>query len=183
MIKYKKQNTHEINELKKEILKNNGGTYNAKLENANLTNGFMVSIEGWEYVTHDINDAIKKMIEYKKIVENKEGFYIGAWVDVEDNNKIYIDISKRLTSQANAKHTARKNRQKAYYDIRKEESVYLNYNIAYYSLYKNILNTTGEIINQIFIKGYDTIKEIPANYRTDTKNYLILKDYINITEL
>ena len=46
-------------ELKKEILKNNGLTCNKELKNANLTNGFMVSIQGYEYTTYDIDKAIK----------------------------------------------------------------------------------------------------------------------------
>lgn len=169
------------NQLKNEILKNNGGTYNKELKNANLKTGFMVSIEGFEYITNDINDAIKKMIEYSKIIKN--GYFVGAWVDINDNNKIYIDISKRLESHREAEKTARANKQKAYFDIKKLESVYLNYEIVFYSLYKNIFDDMGRLVNQVFIKGYDATNEIPSNYRNDKKNYFILKDYISINEL
>lgn len=194
------------NELKMEILKNNGGTYNDKLENANLKTGFMVSIEGYEYVTQDINDAIKKMVEYTEIVASKKGYYIGAWVDTQDNNKIYIDISKRLESKREAEKTARANRQKAYFDIKALDSVYLDYDIVYYSVYKNVYRMIkkdtkecyiynketyneneyileNKIYNQVFIKSYDSTSEIPSNYRNDKNNYFILKDYININEL
>lgn len=194
------------NELKMEILKNNGGTYNDKLENANLKTGFMVSIEGYEYVTQDINDAIKKMVEYTEIVASKKGYYIGAWVDTQDNNNIYIDISKRLESKREAEKTARANRQKAYFDIKALDSVYLDYEIVYYSVYKNVYRMIkkdtkecyiynektyneneyileNKIYNQVFIKSYDSTSEIPSNYRNDKNNYFILKDYININEL
>ncbi len=171
------------NELKKEIIKNNGGTYKSDLTNANLTNGYMVSITGYEYITQDINDAIKKMVEYGEIIKDKKGYFVGAWIDTQDNNKIYIDISKRLTHRRDAEETARKNKQKAYFDIKALDSVYLDYEVVFYSVYKNVYNKLGELIDQTFKKGYDTSKEIPRVYRQDTKTYFILKDYINIQEL
>lgn len=171
------------NELKNEIIKNNGGTYNASLKNANLTSGFMVSITGYEYITQDINDAIKKMVEYSDIIKDKKGYFVGAWVDVEDQNKIYIDISIKLERRKDAILKAKANKQKAYFDVKNLTSVYLDYEIVFYSVYKNVYNKIGELIDQIFIKGYDSTSDIPSNQRTDKTNYFIFKDYININEL
>lgn len=170
-------------ELKNEILENSGGTYNANLKNANLKSGYMVSIEGYEYITQDINDAIKKMVEYSKIIENKQAYFVGAWVDTQDNDKIYIDISKHVKSKQKAQETGRKNKQKAYYDIKNNKSIYLDYNIVYYSVYKNVYDKMGMLIDEIFIKQYDGTHDIPSHYRTDKTNYFIFKDFINIQDL
>lgn len=169
--------------LKDEILKNEGGTYTSELKNASLANGYMVSIEGYEYITNSPIDAIKKMIEYSKIIENKQAYFVGAWVDTQDNNKIYIDISKHVKSKQKAQETGRKNKQKAYYDIKNNKSIYLDYNIVYYSVYKNVYDKMGVLIDEIFIKQYDSTHDIPSNYRTDKTNYFIFKDFINIQDL
>lgn len=171
-------------ELKKEILKNNGLTCNKELKNANLTNGFMVSINGYEYTTYDIDKAIKKGIEYQNIIKNKSNYYVGFWVDVKDNNKIYVDISKNIISLRDAEKTAKKNLQKAIYNIKNNKTIYLNYEIKFYSLYKIIRDKiTNDIKDYVFIKGYDIIKNIPGNYRTDKDNYIVYQDFININEL
>ena len=169
--------------LKDEILKNGGGTYTSKLKNANLKNGFMVSIECYEYVTSNATNAVKKMIEYSKIIEDKQKYFVGAWIDIQDNNKIYIDISKHVQSRQKAGETARKNRQKAYYDIKNNKSIYLDYDIVYYSVYKNVYDKLGVLIDEIFIKQYDSAHDIPSNYRTDKTNYFIFKDFINTQDL
>ena len=171
-------------ELKKEILKNNGLTCNKELKNANLTNGFMVSIQGYEYTTYDIDKAIKKGIEYQNIIKDKNNYYVGFWVDVEDNNKIYVDISKNIKSLKDAKKTARKNLQKAVYNIKDNRTIYLNYEVKFYSLYKIVRDKiTNDIKDYVFIKGYDIIKDIPSYYRTHRDNYIIYQDFININEL
>lgn len=171
-------------ELKKEILKNNGLTCNKELKNANLTNGFMVSIQGYEYTTYDIDKAIKKGIEYQNIIKDKNNYYVGFWVDVEDNNKIYVDISKNIKSLKDAKKTARKNLQKAVYNIKDNRTIYLNYEVKFYSLYKIVRDKiTNDIKDYVFIKGYDIIKDIPSYYRTHKDNYIIYQDFININEL
>ena len=74
--------------------------------------------------------------------------------------------------------------QKAIYNIKDNESIYLNYDIKYYSLYKIIRDKiTNDIKDYKFIKQYDTTHDIPSNYRTDTNNYKIFSDIINIVEL
>lgn len=156
--------------LKEEILKNGGLTCTAELKNANLKSGFVVSIIGYEYQTTDINKAIQKAKEYQSIIQDKKGYFIGFWVD---NNTIYVDISKQLTSKREAEKTARKNKQLAYYDIKHNKSIYIDYEIKFYTLYKNIYNSLGELIDQKIIKQVDTIKELTSNERQDHHNYFV----------
>lgn len=172
-----------LEELKKEVLKNKGLTVNAELKNANLKNGFMVSLFGYEFITYDIDEAIKKSVEYKDIIKNKNNCFIGFWIDEEDNNKIYVDISKNIPSRRDAEKTAKKNLQKAIYDIKDNRSIYLNYEITFYSLYKKILDSNNNIIDYKFIKQFDTKKAINNLQWYLKNNYVLFNDSININEL
>lgn len=171
-------------ELQKDILKNGGATLDNNFKKATLKSGFMVSIQGYEFITKDIKEAIKKGLEYKEIIKDKKGFYIGYWIDTKDNNKIYVDISKNISKKRDAITTAKKNLQKGIYNIKDDKTIYLNYDIKFYSLYKIIRDKiTNDIKDYKFIKGYDIIRDIPSNYRTDTNNYKIFIDTMNINEL
>lgn len=171
-------------ELQNEILKNGGATLDNNFKKASVKSGFMVSIQGYEFTTKDIKQAIKKGLEYKDIIKDKKGYYVGFWVDTKDNNKIYVDISKNINNLRDATKTAKKNLQKGIYDIRKDTTIYLNYDIKFYSLYKIIRDKiTNEIKDYKFIKQVDTIKEFSSNYRNDKNNYKIFIDTININEL
>ena len=172
-----------LEELKKEVLKNKGLTVNAELKNANLKNGFMVSLMGYEFTTYNIDEAIKKSVEYKDIIKNKNNCFIGFWIDEEDNNKIYVDISKNISSRRDAEKTAKKNMQKAIYNIKDNESIYLNYEITFYSVYKKVYDKDKNIIDEVFKNMYNTIKEIPQVFRQYKEYYSIYKDNININEL
>lgn len=173
-------------ELKNEILKNGGLTITKELKNANLKNGFMVSINGYEFTSYNINDIINKMAEYKEIIKDKNNYYIGVWIDKENNNLIYLDISKNINNLRDAEKTAKKNLQKAIYNIKKDTSIYLNYEVKFYTLYKKIykiIDNKKILIDEVFKNMYNSIKDIPSNYRIDKENYTIYKDFININEL
>lgn len=163
----------DYEELKKEILTNNGMTCNSDLVNAHLKSGFVVSIEGYEYTTHNIDNVINKMIEYSKIIKNKDNYFVGVWVDTQDNNLIYVDISKVVKTRRDAENLAKKNKQKAYFDIVANNSIYLSYNVEYYSIYKG----------DEFIADYYSFRDIPSTYRKNKKDYEIIKDIINIKDL
>ena len=169
-----------IENLKNEIIKNGGLTCDDKLKKVNLKNGFMVSIIGYEFTTKNIDEAIKKGVEYQNIIKDKKGYYIGFWID---NNIIYVDISKKIDNLRDATKTAKKNIQKAIYNNKTQKSIYLDYNITYYTLYKIIKTLDDKIKDYKFIKQVDNLRDIPSNYRTDKKNYIIFKDLININEL
>ena len=171
-------------QLQNDILKNGGATLDNNFKKANLKNGFMVSIQGYEFITNDIKQAIKKGLEYKDIIQNKKGYFVGFWIDTNDNNKIYVDISKQIAKKRDAITTAKKNLQKGIYSIKDDKTIYLNYDIKFYSLYKIIRDKiTNDIKDYKFIKGYDIIRDIPSNYRNDTNNYKIFIDTLNINEL
>lgn len=173
-------------ELKNEILKNEGLTINKELKNANLKNGFMVSIMGYEFTSYNIDDIMNKMIEYKDIIKDKNNYYIGVWIDKENNNLIYLDISKNIAKSRDAITEAKRNYQKAIYNIKDNKSIYLDYNITYYTLYKKIykiIDNKKILIDEVFKNMYNKISDINANYRIDKENYTIYKDVININEL
>lgn len=172
-----------LEELKKEVLKNKGLTVNAELKNANLKSGFMVSLMGYEFITYNIDEAIKKSVEYKDIIKNKNNYYIGFWIDEEDNNKIYVDISKNIPNKRDAEKTAKKNMQKAIYNIKDNKSIYLNYEITFYSVYKKVYDKDKNIVDEVFKNMYNTIKEIPQVFRQYKEYYSIYKDNIKIDEL
>lgn len=173
-------------ELKNEILKNKGLTINKELKNANLKNGFMVSIMGYEFTSYNIDDIMNKMIEYKDIIKDKNNYYIGVWIDTENKNLIYLDISKNIKKSRDAITEAKRNYQKAIYNIKDNKSIYLNYNITYYTLYKKIykiIDNKKILIDEVFKNMYNKISDINSNYRIDKENYTIYKDIININEL
>ena len=104
------------------VQKNGGISLNSQLNNAKINNGYMVSVQKYEYIT-DIKktNAIKNRISYIKNIL-KENEYIGLWYD---DNKLYIDLSKNIKKLENAKKTAIKNSQKAIYDICNDDVIYI----------------------------------------------------------
>ena len=174
---------NNINELKKDIIKNGGITLNDDFKKASLKSGFMVSILGYEFKTNNIDEAIKKGLEYKDIIKNKNNYYVGFWLD---GGFWYVDISKNISNKRDAEKTAKKNIQKAIYNIKDNKSIYLNYEVKFYSLYKKIyknIDNKKVLIDEVFKNMYNSIKDIPSNYRVDKENYSIYKDFININEL
>lgn len=172
-----------LKELKNEITKNGGLTITKEFKKASLKSGFMVSIMGYEFKTKNIDKAIKKSLEYKDIIKNKNNLYIGFWLD---DGFWYVDISKNIVNKRDAEKTAKKNIQKAIYSIKDDKSIYLNYEVKFYSLYKKIYKNIDDkkvLIDEVFKSMHNSIKDIPSNYRTDKNNYIIYKDTINIKEL
>ena len=173
-------------ELKKEILKNKGITITEECKKASVKSGYFVSLNGYEFITYNIDEAIKKSVEYKEVIKNKKDYYIGFWIDEEDNNKIYVDISKHYFKSRDAVAFGKKNCQKAIYNIKDNKTIYLDYNITFYTLYKKIfkeVNNKKILIDYKFIKQYDNKKSI-NNLNWYLKNdYILFKDIININEL
>ena len=109
-----------------EILKNGGATLNTELENANLKNGYMVSMAGYETVISledlkDYKQVEKILIKYKKLAR-KKGAFIGAWIN---ENKLYLDLSKNYKRLGNAMKIGKKNNQLAIFDINNLEEIML----------------------------------------------------------
>lgn len=156
------------NEKIMEIIKNEGATLDKDYNNFMSDRGFIVSIKGQE-VKVDKNDIeeIKKEIEKKReFIKNKEGLYIGLWLE---DDTIYIDVSIHIINYLKALEVARKNEQKAIFDLKNKDSIYLTY-LKYYSLYRVIKDSNNNIIDYKLIKQYDKKedirKELDASIKT-----------------
>lgn len=185
-----------------EIIENKGATLDKNYNNFISDNGFMVSLKGEEVQVDKNNiEEIKKEIENKKkLIENKKGLYIGLWLD---NDIMFIDVSIHIIDYLKALEIARGNDQLAIFDLKKKDSIYLNY-VKYYNLYKVIKNKDNKIIDYKLIKQYDKKEEIKKElkassktvdniiYKTflqyekrlkDFQNYILVSDKITMEEL
>ena len=89
------------NEFIKEIIKNGGLTLTKDLNKAELTKGYMVSLEGCESQTNknDYKAIIQAIKEKQYIIKDNSELYIGLWVD---NGMMYIDISINRSERVDA---------------------------------------------------------------------------------
>ena len=124
----------------------------------------------------------------------KNNLFVGVWYD-EKTQCYYIDISMIINKKREAERIAKDNKQLALYDLKENKSIYLNYNIKFYSIYKKIYNNNGVLINEIIETTKDTIKEV-INYtqlekreiyniindKVENKKYNIFIDYISIND-
>lgn len=150
-----------------EIIKNEGATLDSNYNDFKSDKGFMVSIKGQE-VKVNKNDiqGIKKEIEKKReFIGNKKGLFIGLWLD---NDIMFIDVSIHIIDYLEALEVARNNDQLAIFDLKKKDSIYLNY-IKYYNLYKVVKNKDNKIIDYKLIKQYDKKEEIKEEIKASKK--------------
>lgn len=164
------------NEKVIEIIENKGATLDKNYNNFSKNVGFMVSLEGQE-VKVNKNDiqGIKKEIEKKReFIGNKKGLFIGLWLD---NDIMFIDVSIHIIDYLEALEVARDNDQLAIYDLKNNDSIYLNY-IKYYSLYR-VIKKDNKIIDYKLIKQYDKKEEIKEEIKASSKtiNNIIYKTF------
>lgn len=181
-----------------EILENKGATLDKDLKDFKKNKGYMISLEGQEKKIFKGNiEEIKKEIEEKrKFIENKEGLYIGLWLE---DNYMYIDISIHIEDKTEALETAKKNKQLAIYDLKNNDSLYLkDYNFSkYYTIYEVIkdkedkitdykIDTQKNDINELVDYFNLNIKTIKNSIYNELKNsysqlinskYIIIKDF------
>ena len=157
----------ELEDIKR-IIKDEGATLDYNYNDFKSDRGYMVSIKGQE-VKVNKNDikGIKREIDKKReFIGNKKGLYIGLWLD---SDIMYIDVSIHIIDYLEALEIARNNEQLAIYDLKNNDSIYLNY-IKYYTLYRVIRNKDNEVIDYKLIKQYDKKeeiqKEIKASFKT-----------------
>lgn len=189
------------NKIIKEMIKNGGATLDCNYNNFNSSVGYMVSLYGYETKININNiEDIKKEIETKKEIAKQLNAYVGLWVD---NGLMYVDISKHIIDYNEALETARNNEQLAVYDLKNNDSIYLNYK-KYYTLYKIIKNKDNNIIDYKIVKQYDNKEEIKKEINASIKtidniiyksfsqyekrkksynNYILISDKISIQEL
>lgn len=149
-----------------EIIENKGATLDKDYKSINKKVGFMVSLYGEEIKTDIKNiEEIKKEIEKKKEkIKNIDNVYIGLWVD---NDIMYIDLSIHIIDYMEALEVGRDNKQLAIYDLKNNNSIYLNY-IKYYNLYK-VIKKDNKIIDYKLIKQYDKKEEIKEEIKASIK--------------
>lgn len=150
-----------------EIIENKGATLDKDYNNFSSDRGYMVSIQGQE-VKVDKNDiqGIKKEIEKKReFIKDKRGLYIGLWLE---DDVMFVDVSVHIINYLRALEIGRCNKQKAIYDLRNNNSIYLNY-MTYYNMYEVIKDTDGNIIDYKLIKQYDDVKDITKDLKENTK--------------
>jgi hypothetical protein len=104
-----------MKELKKYIeevtMKNKGISINNNYEIPK--NGYMVAVKNC--------NSIEGMLK----VELKKNEYYGTWLDVEDNNKLYCDISLNIENKEDALKIAKELDELAIFDLSTLESIYL----------------------------------------------------------
>lgn len=185
-----------------EIIENEGATLDYNYNNFKSDKGFMVSIKGQEVKVDKNNiEEIKKEIEKKReFIKDKKGLFIGLWLD---NDIMFIDVSIHIVNYSDALEVARNNDQLAIYDLKNNDSIYLNY-LKYYNLYRVVKNKDNEIIDYKLIKQYDKKEEIKKElkasiktidniiYKTfkqyekrgkDFQDYILISDKITLEEL
>lgn len=82
-------------------------------ERVTPTKGYMVGVKGY--------DTLDNMLK----VELKDNEYYGTWKDMEDNGKVYFDISTNIIDKEQAIELAKKRHELAIFDIENCESIYV----------------------------------------------------------
>lgn len=157
-----------------EAIKNGGASLDKELKKAELKNGFMVSLMGYEktYNIKQLESLKNDIIKYQKTIKKNE--FIGLWFD---RGLIYLDISKHYTKKDKAIKTGIKNKQKAIFDIENNNNIYLTKKT--YILYKYIKN----INDIIYQKEYNNIQEIKTEFNMKKINKFIYNSIDNIKNL
>ena len=192
-----------LEDIKSYIIKNEGITLDTeKLKNTSLKSGFVVSLQDYEYKTKNINEVISKITSYIDIIntlknkeKTKKTYFVGVWYNIDDGF-YYLDISKHFDKLRDAKTFGVTNKQKAIYSLKDNKSMYLDYILTFYSLYKVIKDDDNKIIKDNIISIFDNIKDISnylkisiketyniLNNKINNTSYIIYKDSININEL
>jgi len=186
-----------LKDIKEYIKENKGITLDINtMKNTTINTGYSVSLAGYETKEKNIDKTMEIVKDYIKAVKNlnKNNLFVGVWYD-EKTQYYYIDISMIINKRREAERIAKDNKQLAIYDLKNNDSIYLNYNIKFYSIYKKIYDNNGVLINEIIETTKDTIKEV-INYtqlekreiyniindKVENKKYNIFIDYISIND-
>ena len=171
-----------LKDIKEYIKENKGITLDINtMKNTTKKSGFSVSLAGYETKEKSIDKTMEIVKDYIKTVKDleKNNLFVGVWYD-EKTQYYYIDISIIINKRREAERIAKENKQLAIYDLKNNDSIYLNYNIKFYSIYKKIYNNNGVLINEIIETTKDTIKEV-INYTQLEKRevYNIINKKVN----
>lgn len=149
----------ENNKLINYIKENGGATLDGEGKHVQLKKGFVVSLHGMEYTTKDEEEVINKVEQYKKLVANNVGLYVGLWLE---GNLYYIDISIIVDDKREALEIGKANKQKSVYDIENDSYLYIkNYTfINVYTIYKVVRSKDNKIKDYKIIVQSENIKKI-----------------------
>ena len=183
-----------------EIIENKGATLDGNYNDFKSDVGYMVSIKGQEVKVNknDIQGIKKEIKKKREFIKNKRGLYIGLWLD---NDIMYVDVSIHIIDYLEALEVARNNDQLAIFDLKKKDSIYLNY-LMFYNMYEVVRDINNNIIDYKLVKQYDNIKDIKEDLKESTKaiynntfksleevtrllnnQYCFIKDKITLEEL
>lgn len=186
-----------LKDIKEYIKENKGITLDINtMKNTTINTGYSVSLAGYETKEKNIDKTMEVLKDYIKAVKDlkKNNLFVGVWYD-EKTQYYYIDISMIINKRREAEKIAKENKQLAIYDLKNNDSIYLDYNIKFYSIYKKIYNNNGVLINEIIETTKDTIKEVInytqlekrevyyiINNKIENRKYNIFIDYISIND-
>lgn len=150
-----------------EIIENKGATLDKDLKDFKSDKGFMVSLKGQEVKVNknDIQGIKREIEEKREFIGNKKGLFIGLWLD---NEIMFIDVSIHIIDYLKALEVARNNDQKAIYDLKNNNSIYLTY-LKYYTLYKVVKDSNNKVIDYKLIKQYDKREDIKEDIKASIK--------------
>lgn len=147
----------------KKIIKNGGATLTSDLKVANIKEGYMVSILGYErrFEYNDTEDINNYILDLQNKIGSKKGYFIGFWTY---ENKLYVDLSINIIDKCDALEFGRKNKQIAIYEVLTGANIPLkDYKfITYYTLYKLLDNGDYVVLKQA--EQLEVMREYLASY-------------------
>lgn len=150
-------------------INNNGGiTLNKESKKAEFKRGFMVSLYGSEYKTNDKKEVLKKINEYIENIQNKQGLFVGVWLD---GGFYYVDYSINILDRVEALEFGKKNKQISIYNIKDNSYLYIkDYNFSkYYTIYKVIKDKNENIIDYKIDTQKNNINELVDYFNLNVK--------------
>lgn len=193
-----------LNEIIKELEKNNGCNLDVNYNIKKLNDGYMVSLANYETIINlknGLNDLITQKNIYDAIIEKqviinnlrtftnnrKKSFYIGLWIN---EGLLYIDISINLKKYQDAYSLGIKNNQFSIYDLKNDKSIELKkdvYIVYYFDKSKNDIKYMYECLSIEQLKKcinisrselYNCLCNSVDEITTQKlyKNYAIIKD-------
>ena len=110
-----------------------GFTIDKEFNKINVETGYVVSLAGYEEKRHLrflsteslIYILTEKVRQIENMADDGNNVFIGAWID---GDYVYFDCSIIMQDRVAAIELAHKNQQKAIYNLKKGESIYLTWN-------------------------------------------------------
>ena len=110
-----------LNAIKTTLFYRGGLTLNCDLSGATFNGGYVVSLNGFEYVTK-VSKLNKRLLNLYSNIAQRLGGFVGLWID---NNKLYLDISIHIKDKQQALYKGLKEKQKAIYSVSDNETIYI----------------------------------------------------------